>query len=228
MSQLCVAIDTTDQHKAVETAIELDCGGKELPFMVKFNLDFFLNCGISGALSHLASLEDRPIFADLKAWNGKRTLRDIAKKLAGKVAYVNFYALADTYLGDVVKELEGSGTKVLAVTVLTHYDDSYCQRFFGSSLYDTVKRFTEVAAENNCHGIVVPPTCLDAVEEYNLEKVCPGIRPTWFSDNRHEQEVTPAQAIAAGADILVCGSPILKSPNPIQAIKTILDEMEVV
>lgn len=44
--------------------------------------------------------------------------------------------------------------------------------------------------------------------------VCPGVRPTWAAAKDQARSLTPAQAIAAGADYLVIGRPITESDNP--------------
>jgi len=66
---------------------------------------------------------------------------------------------------------------------------------------------------------------LHAIKHINTTKVVPGVRPDWYKDNRHEEEVTPKDAVENGADILVVGSPIMKSGAPASALEKILLEM---
>ncbi len=56
--------------------------------------------------------------------------------------------------------------------------------------------------------------------------VMPGIRPNGSAADDQRRTVTPAEAIAAGADYLVVGRPICKAPSPRDATRAILDEMQ--
>ena len=57
--------------------------------------------------------------------------------------------------------------------------------------------------------------------------VTPGIRPAGAVADEHRRSGTPAQAIAAGADFLVVGRPIIRSDDPVAAAGAILDDMRV-
>lgn len=46
-----------------------------------------------------------------------------------------------------------------------------------------------------------------------------------ISANDQEQPVTPTEALQKGANVLVCGTPIRKSPNPLEAMIRIYEEM---
>jgi orotidine-5'-phosphate decarboxylase len=56
--------------------------------------------------------------------------------------------------------------------------------------------------------------------------VTPGIRPEGGASNDQTRIVTPANAIAAGADYLVVGRPITAAPNPRAAAEAIVAEIE--
>ena len=47
--------------------------------------------------------------------------------------------------------------------------------------------------------------------------------PAWYKDT---EEVKPRVAVEKGADVLVCGSPITKSENPVDALRRILAEIQ--
>jgi len=172
----------------------------------------------------------KPIFADLKLWNGRRTMASIVTELAQQgVAYTNVYAEAgESFVRGVVEATEGTDTRVLGLTVLTHYDDKYCQETYGLSLKDAVQKFAVQAHDAGCHGIILPGTTLDAVSDLRMEKLVPAVRPTWFMGtgaNYQQQEILVGDAVRAGADLLVCSSPIRKSDNPQEALDKVLDEM---
>src|SRR5437773_2335252 len=56
--------------------------------------------------------------------------------------------------------------------------------------------------------------------------VSPGIRPAGASTDDHKRHTTPAEAIRLGADYLVVGRPILKDPDPREAARRIIDEID--
>ncbi len=231
---LWVALDDLDKKEKETLLIAERLAAVEGPFGFKVNLDYLLNPILSLAdvlrrVQHLG----RPVFADLKMWNGTRTMESVIKTLVTlEVEYLNVYALADGLLPGAIKATEGSETKILAVTVLTHYDDKYCQKWFRRTLRETVRLGADVALERGCHGIILPGTALDVVRDFDLEKCTPGVRLPWYpEDARHQQEVEPRVAIAGGATGLVCGGPIMKSREKVgidnvEALQRVLADME--
>jgi orotidine-5'-phosphate decarboxylase len=59
-----------------------------------------------------------------------------------------------------------------------------------------------------------------------LRLVIPGIRPRGSEEHDQKRIMTPAEAIAAGANYLVIGRPITAAPDPIMAAGKILEEIE--
>ena len=56
--------------------------------------------------------------------------------------------------------------------------------------------------------------------------VVPGIRPDWAAEGDQKRIMTPAQALARGADYLVIGRPITGAPDPRAAAERILEELK--
>ena len=194
-------------------------------FGYKINLDCLMAGGVRTTIRKLPA---RPIFADTKTWNGKRTMTDIAKMLVeASVDYFNVWVQADDQLAGAVKATEGSKTKILGVTVLTHYGDDWCKMYFQRSLEDTVVFLTQRAKDLGLHGVVLPGTCLPAVKDSDRIKTVPGIRMEDFKDDRHKQEVTPEFAAQNGADIVVCGSPIMKVSDKAHALRQVLSRLTI-
>lgn len=224
---LFVALDDLDKKEKETLEIAEQLNTVDGPFGFKANIDYLLNLtmNLKTALFQVQRF-GRQVFADLKIWNGGRTMESVVRNLieAG-VDYLNVYALADTLLPRAIKAVEGSKTKILGLTVLTHYGEDYCQKHFRRTLRETVRHFAEVALEQGCHGIILPGTALDVVQDLQTLKVVPGVRPKWHQDTRHKEEVEPKGAVEQGADILVCGSPIMKSSDKIAALKRVLSEM---
>ncbi len=224
---LFVALDGLSEKEEETLKIVERLCSVDGPFGFKINLDYLLLKGIGPALQAIQGF-GRPVFTDLKMWNGKRTMKAIIAELVMKeVDYFNVYALADSELIGLAELMTNSKTKALAVTVLTHYTDDYCRLNFGKSLSETVRYLSFVAFARGCHGLILPGTVLDSVRDLQAIKAVPGVRPSWFKDTRHGQEVEPRVAVDRGAGILVCGSPIMKWLDPVEALQKVLSEMRV-
>jgi len=195
-------------------------------FGYKINLDCLMAEGVRAVIRKLPA--SRPIFADTKTWNGKRTVTDLAKMLVDAgMDYFNVWVQADDQLAGAVKATEGSKTKILGVTVLTHYSDDWCRMYFLRSLEETVVFLTQRAKDLGLHGVVLPGTCLPAVKDSDRIKTVPGIRMEDFKDDRHKQEITPEFAAQNGADIVVCGSPIMKVSDKARALHQVLSRLTI-
>ena len=220
-----VALDGLVKDEARTLSITEELKSVRGNFGFKINLDYVLRKGLMNAFLNIQRF-GRPVFVDLKMWNGTRTMASMVRELVAlKVDYLNVYALADELLPEITKITKDSGTKILGLTVLTHFNESYCKKHFRRSLAETVRHLSLTAVESGCHGIILPGTALHVVSDLNTLKVVPGVRPDWYSDTRHEEEITPREAVENGADILVCGSPIMKVSNPVGALEKILSEI---
>lgn len=226
---LYVALDGLFKRERETLEIAERLSREEGSFGFKANLNYLLKRGLEGLTSAVKEVQQfkRPVFTDLKMWNGTRTMRDIVEMLVDLgVNHFNIYALADDLIPGAIRATEGSKTKALGLTVLTHFTEEYCQRWFKRSLRETVRFSAEVALERGCHGIILPGTTLDVVQGLSTDKVVPGVRPKEYpKDARHAQEVTPQAAVQGGANILVCGGPIMKEEDPVAALRKILSEM---
>ncbi len=230
---LFVGLDYQDPYEVADFAEEL-CQVDRDSFGFKLNLDFLINTVLSGnyePFERVLSMK-KPIFTDLKMWNGKRTMTSIAEGLIKRnVDYFNVYSLADKpFLEALVEKTKGTNTKVLGVTVLTHYDEDYCQRKRGCSFEEAVRSDAETAYDAGCDGIILPGTMLNEVMDLQMEKLIPAVRPDWYGktgDNYQKQESSVKEAIDGGANLLVCSSPIRKSPDRKEALIKTLDEINI-
>lgn len=222
---LYVALDHDEQRENLSLAEELSQVAGN--FGYKLNLDHVVLWGLDYVRD--IQSQEKPVFVDLKVNNGPRTMSNIFATLADMgVNHTNVWSFADELITPAVKAVEGSETKVLGVTITTRFDDYYCQRHFGRSMRESVHHFAKVAIDAGCDGIILPGTCLDTVSDISTSKLVPGIRPEEYkrTADAQKQIVTPHEAIVNGADILVCGSPIYRAPNPVESLETILSQME--
>ncbi|MEA3463683.1 MAG: orotidine 5'-phosphate decarboxylase / HUMPS family protein [Patescibacteria group bacterium] len=221
-----VANDASDINEAInKTELILDVAGD---YGIKLNLDLVLKD--INIISKIAKLSNKPIFVDMKMWNGKRTMNEAIKVIADQgAAMINVWAQADSMLEKAVDTAKKVGLTILGVTVLTHYDDDYCKKFFGRPMDKMVRLLAKTALKWGCDGYILPGTCLDAVLDLGGIKFNPAVRPKWFGDkqvNFQKQIMEPEEAFRKGADIVSCGSPVFKSQDPKRALELILEEIK--
>ena len=118
---------------------------------------------------------------------------------------------------------------VLAVTVLTSLDDGDLDSLgVHGRMQDQVLRLAALALTHGCRGIVA-----SAREAADLRRelgndftiVTPGVRPPGANAGDQARVVTPAEAIAAGANHIVVGRPITDAADPGGEARAILAEM---
>ena len=118
----------------------------------------------------------------------------------------------------------------LGVTVLTSLDRRALHREVGvvTSVDAHVLHLAERAREAGLDGCVASPREI-ALLRIALGRdwviVTPGIRPTEQADDQ-VRVATPRQALAAGADYLVVGRPIIAAADPAAAANAILSQLE--
>jgi len=221
-----LANDDSTHEGAIKKARMIE--GVDGGYGIKLNIDLILRG--SRIITDIGKITGRPIFTDLKMNNGKRTMDELVKEVADCGSkMVNAYVQADRLLEKALKTAESYGMIFLGVTVTTHFNEAYCREYYKRSLPETVKFLAEKAIELGFHGYIVPGTMLPYVEGIKGIRFIPATRPDWFEDkktNDQEQVISPSEAIMTGADIVSCGSPVFKSPDPKEALRKILDEVD--
>jgi orotidine-5'-phosphate decarboxylase len=131
---------------------------------------------------------------------------------------------------ETAEELDIERPKVIAVTVLTSLDaDDLDEVGQQGPPAAQVERLASLAQECGLDGVVCSPR-----EIVRLRKACgpecllvvPGIRPSWSADGDQKRIMTPAEAVAAGADVLVIGRPITGADDPLAAARRIGAELD--
>lgn len=123
-------------------------------------------------------------------------------------------------------------TEILGVTVLTSLTDADSHALFTCQISTAVSRLANIAAQVGLGGLISSPDKADILrDKYGLllSINTPGIRPEWAlvkGDDQNPQRVmTPARAIAQGADRIVIGRPVVKADNPREAAERTLEEI---
>lgn len=127
---------------------------------------------------------------------------------------------------------EKKDMKVLAVTVLTSFDESdMVEMGFTGSVRDLVLIRSRKAMELGCDGVVSSALEAGPLRNElgsNFLVVTPGIRPGLNRDVEKDDQkrvATAQQAIINGADHVVIGRPISTSPEPLYTVQIIQEEI---
>jgi orotidine-5'-phosphate decarboxylase len=181
----------------------------------------------------------KDVFLDLK-------LHDIPNTVAGAVRSAfrhgvqmmtihtsggrEMMAKASETARQVSAELGRPKPVLLGVTVLTSLKGPDLEEVgLGPNVTDQVLRLAGLAKAAGMDGVVCSPQEIEVLrKEYgrDLVIVTPGIRPLWAAAQDQKRIMTPAEAVAKGADHLVIGRPITGAPSPGQAFLKIVAELD--
>ncbi|MGQ9824230.1 MAG: orotidine-5'-phosphate decarboxylase [Desulfotomaculales bacterium] len=172
------------------------------------------------------------VFLDLKLFDIPETVEKTVENVAKTgVSFLTVHGNAKI-IEHAVRGRSNSSLKLLAVTLLTSLDAEDIQDLgFPCSVDELVLHRAKKALACGCDGVVASgrETRLIRSELGNgLLIVTPGIRPEASGKKEGDLQkrvVTPREAITAGADYLVVGRPVVKSPQPRLAAAQILEEM---
>jgi orotidine-5'-phosphate decarboxylase len=227
-ARVFVAIDTMDRAAAKADAARLgpEAGG------IKLGLEFFVSNGPDGIRDVAGTT---PLFLDLK-------LHDIPNTVAGGVKaacrlaprFLTIHAGGGrAMMQAAVKAAREAGgatrPKLLGVTVLTSLDDDDLAAIgVSAKTSEQAKRLAALAQDSGLDGIICSPLEVAALRKQcgrDFVLMVPGIRPAWAASQDQKRVMTPAEAVAAGADYLVIGRPITQAENPAAALDRIGAEL---
>ncbi len=187
--------------------------------------------GYAGGLAFARELIDggKQVFLDLKLHDIGNTVEKGVESVAKLGAtFLTVHAYPQTMKAAVAGKGQ-SKLKLLAVTVLTSYDDrDLVDAGYALTVADLAARRAQQAREAGVDGLVCSPeeaANLRALVGERMVLVTPGIRPAGSATGDQKRIMTPAKAIAAGADYLVVGRPITEAADPKAAAQAIVDEI---
>lgn len=224
-TELIVVLDMDTRDEALRT-IDV-CGDCH---WYKIGSQLFTRCGPE--LVREVSALGKNVFLDLKFHDIPNTVAHGAKAAAdlGAGLFTIHASGGRKMIAAARKAVEGTPTRILAVTVLTSLSDTELREEVGfqESAAEAVQRLARQAVEAGAHGIVCSPLEIALVREAvgpEAVIVTPGIRPAWASQDDQTRVLTPREAAQAGATMIVVGRPILKHSNPAEAVRLIQEEL---
>ena len=243
--RILVALDTPDVDKA--TALSRQLAGKVGG--IKLGLEFFNANGPQGVRQVVrAGPDETPrgepakqqrLFLDLK-------YHDIPNTVAGAVrsamplapSILNVHAVGGSAMMKAALdaanfEAEHLGIvrpMLIAVTVLTSMDDGDLDATgqIGPAR-DQVLRLAALTQKAGLDGVVCSSHEIAALRAEcgpDFKLIVPGIRPAGAALGDQKRVMTPAQAIAEGADFLVIGRPITGAEDPAAAAEAIAADVD--
>jgi orotidine-5'-phosphate decarboxylase len=184
----------------------------------------------AGGLPYARTLIDagKQVFLDLKLHDIGNTVAEGVKSVSRLGAsFLTVHAYPQT-MKAAAQAREG-GLQILAVTVLTSYDDrDLAAAGYGAGVRATAAERAKNALEIGIDGLICSPeeaANLRTIVGSDMLLVTPGIRPAGAAMGDQKRVATPAAAIAAGADYLVIGRPVIAADNPKAAAEAIIAEI---
>lgn len=227
--RLIVALDVPSVDEALRLVDVLD----NVAFF-KIGLQLFVTGGLPTLLQ---ALRQKQVFVDLKVPG------DIANTIAAVVdacvaENVAFLTLSESMPPPAIKaairarQARGSERpKFLTVPYLSSMDASDLPSVAAgeSDLDAVILRRGRAALEAGCDGLIVSGQAIRrcrAAFPHPTIIVSPGIRLAGGAVDDHKRHCTPAEAIELGADYLVVGRPIRTAPDPREAARRVMTEID--
>ena len=229
-TKIIVALDYHYADAALTLARQLDPSKCHL----KVGKELFTSCGpvLVRALRELGF----EIFLDLKFHDIPNTCAQAVRAAAAlDVWMVNVHASGGRAMMEAARSAldSSSGRRpyLIAVTALTSLATKDLQEIgFNTSAEKLVERLALLTKNCGLDGVVCSSQEVRRLRNLmgdDFLLVTPGIRPANTEVGDQKRVMTPSEAIREGSDYLVVGRPITQSPEPLQALEAIMQEVSI-
>ena len=232
--KLIVALDVDDASRALELCDAL----RESVGMFKVGMQLFTAAG-PDVVRQIVSRGGR-VFLDLKYHDIPNTVaRAGVEATRLGVSIFNVHASGGSEMmmraaeavAETAQRENLAKPRVIAVTVLTSIDQQSLQQIgIAEEAESVVTRLASLAQHSGLDGVVASAqeirTIRAAVLRPDFLVVTPGIRGASASPDDQRRTMSAGDAVKAGADYLVVGRPILAAPDPIDAARRIVEEID--
>ena len=225
--RLIVALDFADADAARAFAARI------LPSQcrLKVGLELFTAAG-PGLVADLVE-RGFDVFLDLKYHDIPTTVaRACTRAAALGVWMLNVHALGGRRMLEAARAaVEGPHRRplLLAVTLLTSLEARDTGEIgLTNDIGGQVERLAQLASDCGLDGVVCSPQEAERLRQrfaMPFTLVTPGIRPAGAAADDQRRTLTPAEAIARGADYLVIGRPVTRAADPQAALAGIDEEI---
>jgi len=220
-------VKTIDEAYDIGKTIAPHVGG------LKIGMELFYSQGALG-YARIAEL-GLPIFLDLKLHDIANTVIEGLRALAPlKPSIINVHTHGGLKMMQAAAGAYSDQTHkptIIGVTVLTSLDNhDLAQMGFANGASEQALKMAKLANQAGLSGVVCSSHEIADIraacgEDFKL--IVPGIRPATATNDEQKRVMTPQQAYALGADVLVIGRPITQAPDPGAAAQAIATELGV-
>lgn len=224
MNRIIIALDVDSPDEASQL---IDRIGPDADFY-KVGMELYAAAGMQ-FVSQLGAMGKR-VFLDLKLYDIGETVKRATRQIVRNKAVQFLTVHGSRAVMEAAVEGRGdSGTQLLAVTVLTSFDqDDLADLGYPARVSDLVELRVRKAKQAGINGVVCSPLEVKRVREIagpDFVLVTPGVRSAGASAGDQKRVATPAQAIADGANFLVIGRQITRAADPRAAFETVAAEL---
>lgn len=234
MAQLIVALDVPGADEAERLIDQL----YELDVIFKIGMESLY--GYPERIFSYCEARDVRYFIDAKLHDIPRTVGAAMAQLVRPGAHiVNVHALGGVEMMRAAVEsaqeraaqLGITAPHIFGVTILTsHGPADLGELGLIGGPAENATRLAALARDGGCAGVVCSAHEVRDLKSFfgsDFLTLTPGIRPSGSAHGDQKRVMTPAQAVAEGADYLVVGRPITQAADPAAAARAVIDEMHV-
>ena len=223
---IIVALDVDSAEEARTLVARL---GTSVNFY-KVGMELYAAAGMEFVRELLGQGKD--VFLDMKFYDiGETVRRAVAQVARTGVRFLTVHG-SGPVMRAAVAGREGSGLKLLAVTVLTSFDEQdLADLGYPCACSELVAMRVRKAMEAGIDGLVCSPLEAESVRRLAGPAailVTPGVRSAGASKGDQKRVATPAEAIRDGADYLVMGRQITRAADPAAEAERVLAEIAAV
>lgn len=231
--RLIVALDVDSFDKMTAMVEKLG----DLVSYYKIGMELYYSAG-GKTIQYLHS-KGKKIFLDLKLYDIPNTVgRTVASLTRLGVNMITVHAgggrammkAAVRNAKITADELGAEPPKILAVTVLTSFDEDGWKEAGGQlPIQKHVLKLARLADASGADGVIASPKEAALIRKSagkDFLIVTPGIRPVFAQTDDQRRVATPSQALNNGASMLVIGRPVTQAADPCAACRLILKEIK--
>ena len=223
--RLIVALDVPDAVAGLELV------GRIGPSVGFYKIGLGMLTGGGLALATELKEAGHRVFLDMKLFDIGATVEAAVRGLARfDLDFLTVHG--DPHVVRAAREgAAGTGTKILAVTILTSLDrgDLDAALMREGDVAGLVAERAGRALEAGADGVIASPQEAATIRALSQATgrliVTPGVRPTGAAAGDQKRIATPRQAIAEGADHIVVGRPVWQAADPRVAAEAILADL---
>ena len=222
---IIVALDFADAKDARQLVSRL---GGAVDFY-KVGMELYAAAGMS--FVHELGESGKHVFLDLKLYDIPETVkRAVAQVAKTDVRFLTVHG-SNAIMKAAVEGRAGSGLELLAVTVLTSFDQQdLAELGYAASIPELVSLRVRNALAAGFEGIVCSPLEAAAVRAEAGPQaiiVTPGVRSASAEVADQKRVATPQQALEAGATYVVIGREVTRATDPRAAVERVVNAISI-